>query len=229
MRLVQHAIRMITGRAVQVSPAVTTTAFLRYVLQQCFNLVRGNWALTLGARAPRLLFMGPGAGISGIRALRIGKRLRLGRATRLTCWSRGGIVLGDDFSLGENSDMTNGFNPFGQIGQIVIGANVGIGGFSSICCASRLEIGDGVITGQYLSIHPQNHNYADLEMPIRLQGVTSKGVHIGPDCWIGAKVTILDGVTIGSGSIIAAGAVVNQSFPPRSIIGGVPAKLIGVR
>lgn len=92
-----------------------------------------------------------------------------------------------------------------------------------------LEIGDDCIVGQYLSCHPENHHYENLEIPIRMQGVYRKGIKIGKNCWIGSKVTILDGVEIGDGCIIAAGAVVNKSFPENSIIGGVPAKLLKSR
>lgn len=52
---------------------------------------------------------------------------------------------------------------------------------------------------------------------------------IEDDVWCGANVTILKGVTIGRGSVVAAGAIVTKSFPPYSIIGGVPAKLIKMR
>lgn len=54
-------------------------------------------------------------------------------------------------------------------------------------------------------------------------------VTIEDDVWCGANVTILKGVTIGRGSVVAAGAVVTKSFPPYSIIGGVPAKLLKMR
>jgi acetyltransferase-like isoleucine patch superfamily enzyme len=95
--------------------------------------------------------------------------------------------------------------------------------------AGGLEIGDECIIGQYLSCHPENHVSGDLEVAIRHQGVTRKGIKIGPNCWIGSKVTILDGVEIGKGCIIAAGAVVTKSFPSNSVIGGVPAKLLKSR
>lgn len=52
---------------------------------------------------------------------------------------------------------------------------------------------------------------------------------IGNDVWIGAKATLLDGVTIGDGAVIAAGAVVTQNVPPYAIVGGVPAKILGYR
>ena len=61
------------------------------------------------------------------------------------------------------------------------------------------------------------------------EGTKSAPVVIEDDVWIGANVTILKGVTIGHGSVIAAGAVVTQSFPPYSIIGGVPARLLKQR
>lgn len=228
-RVILCFIRTATGRSVRVSDSVPGHIFLGYLLQQCLDLGRGMLALLLRARRPALLFLGPQARIRGLRLLQFGPRLRLGTRTELICWSRGGISIGRDFSLGEHSSISNGFNPFADIGNIVIGSNVGIGGHSFICCPSRLTIGDNTITGQYLSVHPQNHVFTDPDTPIRLQGVTAQGVHIGADCWIGAKVTILDGVSIGDGSIVAAGAVVTQSFPPRSIVGGVPAKIIGQR
>ena len=59
--------------------------------------------------------------------------------------------------------------------------------------------------------------------------VYDQPVVIEDDVWVGANVTILKGVTIGHGSVVAAGAVVTKSCPPYSIIGGVPAKLIKMR
>jgi acetyltransferase-like isoleucine patch superfamily enzyme len=92
-----------------------------------------------------------------------------------------------------------------------------------------LTIGNDCIVGQYFSCHPENHNFDNLDLPIRHQGVTRKGIKIGNNCWIGSKVTILDGVEIGDGCVIAAGAVVQASFPPNSVIGGVPARILKQR
>ncbi|WP_373473243.1 acyltransferase [Sphingorhabdus lacus] len=227
--LVLSIVKILTGRTVSICVAVPMPRFLSYIAQQAIAAARGMLAQIFRARFPKLVFLSTGSKVRGLRLMKFGPRMRIGERTQITCWSKDGIRIGADFSLGENSILTNGFNAFADIGMIEIGSNVGIGGQSYISCPSSIRIGDNCITGQYLSIHAQNHVFQDDSMPIRLQGTTAKGVVIGSDCWIGAKVTILDGVHIGDGSIIAAGAVVSQSFPARSIIGGVPAKLIGKR
>ena len=75
-------------------------------------------------------------------------------------------------------------------------------------------------------MHSENHNFEDINKPIRLQGVNHKGIKIGNNCWIGAKATILDGAEIGDGCVIAAGAVVRGKFPNNVVIAGVPAKIV---
>lgn len=222
-------IQRVTGRTVRLNAAVTNSAFMGYVARQGRAFVRGWLAQCCALRRPVPVFLGAGARLRGLSSMLYGRNLRLGDRTELQCWSRGGIVLGANVSIGEHSCISNGFNPFGDIGRVKISDNVGIGGFSYICCPSSLEIGEGTITGQYLSIHPQNHEFSDHAVPIRLQGTSAQGVAIGANCWIGAKVTILDGVTLGDGCVIAAGAVVTQSFPANAIIGGVPAKRLGNR
>ena len=82
--------------------------------------------------------------------------------------------------------------------------------------------GNSVIVGS-------NHKYSDSVQKIKDQGMSSIGITIGDDVWIGANASILDGVTIGNGSIIAAGAVVTADVPPMSVYGGVPARLIKKR
>lgn len=80
-----------------------------------------------------------------------------------------------------------------------------------------------VVTGNHLQLVGYPYRcIADMEKPRDLD----KDVVVEEDVWIGCNVTLLSGVTIGRGSIIAAGAVVTKSFPPYSIIGGVPAKHI---
>jgi acetyltransferase-like isoleucine patch superfamily enzyme len=80
--------------------------------------------------------------------------------------------------------------------------------------------------GSYVSFHSENHNFSDTTKLIREQGVTSKGIKIGNNVWVGAKVSFLDGSTVGNHCVVAAGAVVNGAFPDYSVIGGVPAKIL---
>lgn len=113
---------------------------------------------------------------------------------------------------------------------ITIGNNVGLGSHSFYGSGvGGLEIGNDTIIGNYVSFHPENHNHSDLTIPIRLQGVSGKGIKVGSNCWIGAKATFLDGSEIGSGCVVAAGAVVKDKFPDNAIIGGTPAKIIKYR
>lgn len=109
---------------------------------------------------------------------------------------------------------------------LIIGRNVGLGTHGFYGGAGGVKIGDDCIFGNYVSVHPENHNYKDLDIPIRCQGVNRKGIIIGKGCWIGAKATILDGTILGDGCIVAAGAVVSGKFPDNVIIGGIPAKII---
>lgn len=83
-------------------------------------------------------------------------------------------------------------------------------------------IGDDVLLGHNCVIATLNH----VEDPERRADMIAQSVRIGNKVWIGANVTILPGVSIGDGAIIAAGAVVTKNVAPRSVVGGVPAKLL---
>ncbi len=101
-----------------------------------------------------------------------------------------------------------------------IGPNVCIEGPGDI------KIGKHCMIAAHSGIYANNHNFADPMRPIKSQGVTRKGIVIEDDCWLGHKVTVLDGVTIGQGSVIGAGAVVNKDIPPFSVAVGIPARVI---
>ena len=202
------------------------------IFQLCFDklvdLFRGLKILFRG-RIPRFLMLGRGVRFFHFRKIRIGRFVKLGDFVYLSALAKDGIYLGDNVSLGAYSRLvvSTSFNNIGS--GIYLGRSVGIGEFAYLGGAGGIEIGDECIVGQYFSCHAENHNYDDKKTSIRFQGVHRQGIKIGSNCWIGSKVTILDGVEIGSGSIIAAGAVVNKSFPRNSIIGGVPAKLLKTR
>ena len=93
-----------------------------------------------------------------------------------------------------------------------------------------VEIGDDCLIGPNVSIIGNNYRYDRLDVPIRLQDkMSTKGVRIGNDVWVGAGCVILDGADIGSGSILAPGTVVAGPLPVNSIVSGNPAKVVFTR
>ncbi len=203
-------------------------ALFQFLWNQAWSMLRGLKLILLG-KNPKAALLGRSVRFFNAPKINFGKFLKLGNHVYISALSKNGVSFGNNVGIGDFSRIIVSTS-LNQVGDYIkIGNNVGIGEFAYLGGAGGLEIGDECIVGQYLSCHPENHIYDDINISIRHQGVTRKGIKIGNNCWIGSKVTILDGVEIGDGSIIAAGAVVNKSFPANSIIGGVPAKLIKSR
>lgn len=109
-----------------------------------------------------------------------------------------------------------------------IGNNSGVG----IDCEvnGKVTIGNDVMMGPEVVIYTSGHKYEDLSIPMWKQGSTEmQPVTINDDVWIGRRVIIMPGVTVGTGAIIGAGAVVTKDVPEYAVVGGVPAKVIKYR
>jgi len=207
---------------------LNNTALVWFICSNFWAIVRGL-KLIFYFKNPKMAMMGKRVSFFNTPKIVFGSFLKLGNDVHLSALGKTGIQIGNNVGIGAFSRIvvSTSLNNLGQ--SIKIGNNVGIGEFAYLGGAGGLEIGNECIIGQYFSCHPENHASDNLTQAIRQQGVTRKGIKIGENCWIGSKVTILDGVEIGNGCIIAAGAVVNKSFPENSIIGGVPAKLLKTR
>ncbi len=111
--------------------------------------------------------------------------------------------------------------------KLQIGDNFSVHHGSYISAEGGITFGDNIAIGHGTSILSTEHGYADASQPIKFQPVTYKPVKLEDNIWIGANVTILGGVHLLSGTIVAAGAVVTKSFDSGNIIiGGVPARII---
>tara|TARA_B100000795_G_scaffold201456_1_gene155262 strand:- start:2635 stop:3309 length:675 start_codon:yes stop_codon:yes gene_type:complete len=177
----------------------------------------------------KVIYLGKSVKIKNKRNIMFGKHITLESYSNVDAYSKDKIKIGDFFKLGAYS-IISCTNHLGLVGKgLSIGNNSGIGEFSYFGCVGGVEIGDNVIMGQYISFHSQEHNFTDINKEIKDQGVQSKGIKLGNNIWVGAKVTFLDGANIGDNCIVAAGAVVKGEFPENSIIGGVPAKMIRTR
>ncbi len=148
----------------------------------------------------------------------------------VNCLSSKKIVFGDRVTIGKFAIIRPSNIYGGEIGVgLKVGNNSNIGPYSYIGCSGYIEIGNNVMISPRVSIYAENHVYDNPNLLLKEQGVKVEFVIIEDDCWIAANSIILAGVTIGTGSVIAAGSVVTKSVPAYSIVAGVPAKVIGSR
>lgn len=109
-------------------------------------------------------------------------------------------------------------------GYVKIGSDCSVNPHAHI--AGLVEIGSAVRIAPNVGIYGFSHGFEKIDIPIKDQPCTIKGIVIGDDVWIGANAVILDGAKIGAHSIVGAGAVVTGEFPPYQLIGGNPARIL---
>lgn len=113
---------------------------------------------------------------------------------------------------------------------LIIGNNVVISSYSVITAGGGITIEDNVLIGYGCKILSLNHKIpSSKNQSLRYSGHDFKKVHISRDAWIASDVTILPGVEIGEGAVIAAGSVVTKNILPYTINAGVPCKIIKYR
>ncbi len=149
----------------------------------------------------------------------------LDRAVKISCGTGSGLV---ELQAGVRCDRGVDIKVHGK-GQTTIGKRTYIEPYSCLSGYGNITIGDDCLIASHTSLYAHNYNFRKPDQLIREQGYSHKGIAIENNCWLGSGVRILDGITIGQGSIIGAGAVVTKDIPPNSIAVGTPAKVIGQR
>lgn len=210
-------------------------SILKYETVSLLGPVPGAFGYWLRSKAYPKLLGSAGRGLVFGRSvcLRHPRRIHLGKGVIIddNCVldakgeSEDGISIGDQVVLGRNTILSC------KGGRIEIGDNSNISANCMLLSETRLFIGRNVlIAGMAYIVAGGNHGIERTDIPIIRQPVTQKGgVRIEDNCWLGANVTVLDGVTIGRDSIIGAGAVVTESIPEFAIAVGVPARVIKFR
>ena len=147
-----------------------------------------------------------------------GKHSKIHRSVRMDTPPYRKFSLGD-YSVVESYSCINN-----AVGDVIIGDHTRVGLHNTVI--GPVTIGNHVNLAQGITVTALNHNFAEKDLRIDEQGVSTTPVTIGDDIWIGANAVILPGVTIGNHSVVAAGAVVTKDVPPHTLVAGVPAKII---
>ncbi|HEX4344094.1 MAG TPA: hypothetical protein VHZ31_00890 [Solirubrobacteraceae bacterium] len=147
-----------------------------------------------------------------------GRDVAIGPDARLEVNAGAQLVLGDGCRIGERTRIVV------QAGRVEIGAGAVLGerctlvAVCGVTIGARAQLGDGVVLVDF------DHAIADVERPIRVQGLESTPIVVGDDARIGLGASLLRGVTVGVGAIVDPHAVVTRDVAPGAHVGGVPAK-----
>lgn len=196
----------------------------------------GALGLFLRQKLYKFLFKSVGKGVVFGRGVTIRhpQKIELGQgvviADRCVLDARGdkdsGITIGENTIIGQNVSLTC------KNGWLRLGNQVDVGAHSSIyaVAGNAVDIGDHVLIGPYTYIGGTCYRFDRTDVPIAVQGVKPRGgIRVGKHTWLGARTSVLDGITVGSDAIIATGAVVTKDIQPYAIAMGVPAKVARLR
>jgi serine acetyltransferase len=125
------------------------------------------------------------------------------------------LELGDESYVAAHAYLT---------GSVRAGRNCTVNAFTVV--RGDVRLGDAVRIGAHTSILAFNHTMTDPDVEVFRQPISTRGVTIGNDVWIGSHVVVLDGVTVGDKAVLAAGAVVTKDVPAGAVVGGNPARLL---
>ena len=191
----------------------------RLPMQARQALRRAWWRLRLAALGSRADIQ-PGACFEYPGNIELGTQCRIARHSLIRANSehRPGIRIGDRVHVQEFALIN------ANRGHVSIGEDSWVGPHSVIYGNGGVTIGSDVMIASHCAINTVSHRCERGDIPMRLQGVYCDPVVIEDDVWIGTGAVILQGVRIGRGSIVGAGAVVTRSIPPGSVAIGVPAR-----
>jgi len=191
-----------------------------------WQIIRGCYKRLYFKSAKGLVFAGRGVCIRHGYLLKAGKNLILDDHVHINALSANGIKLGDNVTLARGCNLIcTGVIAHKGVG-ISIGNNTGINAGTYLAGQGGIEIGNDVIIGPGVKIFSENHLFGNVDLIIKDQDVCREKVIIGNNCWISSGAIILAGVTIGEGSVIAAGCVVTRSVEAYSFVAGVPGRVI---
>ena len=134
-----------------------------------------------------------------------------------------GIFIGDGVFIGRNTILNC------KNGDIILEDRVNISFNCMIFSASEVRVGASTLIAAYCYLVGGTHHYDDPSIPVLDQGRSSQGIRLGPGGWLGAHVTVFDGVEIGENVIVGAASVVNKNLPGFVIATGMPARIIRKR
>ncbi|WP_214645635.1 acyltransferase [Acinetobacter terrae] len=147
----------------------------------------------------------------------IGKNVYIGDDVTLIVESGASLIIGDNSFIGESCYI----KCFG--GEIEIGHDVSINSKSFLNGCGGLKIGNNTRIGTQSIMIASNHKFDDPEVLVKDQ-ITKQGIVIGENIWFGARVTVLDGVTIADNSVIGACSLVSKNITEAGVYVGIPAK-----
>lgn len=147
-----------------------------------------------------------------------GKRVEL-----LAREGHGRLVIGPWCWIGNDNKLRS------HQGQLTLGAKVVMGRDNVVNSYLDIEVGDASILADWIYVCDFDHRFERLDRPIKDQGIVTSPVRIGGDVWIGEKATVLRGVDIGQGAVVASHGLVNHDVPPFAIVVGIPARVVRSR
>jgi acetyltransferase-like isoleucine patch superfamily enzyme len=169
------------------------------------RLVRRRFLTPAGyrMRLAGMLFLGGGVTLQVGRDARLhfGRWVWIGHGTKIRC-HEGEVRIGDKTVLGQDC---------------------------TISAYQHVSIGEQCIVADRVMVIDFDHNVAEVERPIRVQGIYKRDVRVGSNVWIGFGAQILRGVSVGDNAIVGAGAVVTKDVPANAVVAGVPARIIRMR